>query len=118
MIILTTSIDFRSLRTLERSSPTSLHLHHLVYFLFVFSDSHCIVGIYYVALLTVRTMRMVHLILFLANHVSCTECPSVNKVISLSNLFCDVLVYRLAFALLAFPWEIIFTSSGSKNLLE
>ena len=45
------------------------HLHHLVYFLFVISNSRCIVGIYYEAPLTVRTMRMVHLILLSVNHM-------------------------------------------------
>ena len=45
------------------------HLHHLVYSLFVFSDSHCIVGVYFEAPLTVRTMRLVHLILLSVNHM-------------------------------------------------
>ena len=60
MIVSTTSIDFR---------PLQPHLHHLVYFLIVFPDSHCIVGVYYEAPLIVRTMRMLHLILLSANHM-------------------------------------------------
>ena len=56
------------------------------------------------------------------SYVPCTECPSANKVLSLSNFFCDVLVYGLAFALLAFPWGMLlswtiltFWSSPSLN---
>ena len=53
----------------QRLYMVQYQLYHLIHFLFVFSDSHCIVDIYYEDPSTVRMMCMVHLILLSANHI-------------------------------------------------
>ena len=117
MMLSTTCIDFRSLRRLERSSPTSSTSFGSLFFSFL--------------RVTFNSWRLLRGSLncednaygppdsFISkSYDSWTECSSIKKVISLSNIFCDVLVYWLAPAVLAFPWGRIFIPSEVQELVR
>ena len=117
MIFSTTYIDFKSPRRLETSSPTSpssfcsLSPRH---FRFKLYSWHLLRGfIDYEGDAYGPPDSFIS-----KSYAFCRECPSVKKVLFLSNVFCDVLVYGLASVLLAFLWERIPTPSGSNSLLE
>ena len=117
MILSKTCIDFRSLRRLERSCPASpVSFGSLSFRLFrsTFYSWRLLQGS-----VDCEDDAYGPPDSFISkSYVSCTQCSLVNKVFSLSNVFCDVLLYGLAFSLLAFPWGRISTSSEYNNLLE
>ena len=113
----TTCIDFRSLRRLERSSPTSFTSFgslFLNFFRVTFNIWRLLRGS-----LNYEDDAYGPPDSFISkSYDSCTECPSIKKVLSFSNIFCDVLVYRLAPALLAFPWGRILILSEFQQLVR